>query len=111
MLKDGDEKDPKLKFWIKNKGFRLMDYPALGLKDVLCLPAKKTVSKYFLQSSIAIISFSNCHAHHHKAIDISLDKISYLASQVYTYSCKFLTYLLSHIIGPVTLFTYATLKK
>ena len=45
MLKGGDGKDPKLKFWIKNKGFRLMDYPALGLKDVLCLPAKKTVSK------------------------------------------------------------------
>ncbi len=26
MLKGGDGKDPKLKFWIKNKGFRLMPW-------------------------------------------------------------------------------------
>ena len=35
--------DPHFKFWVKSRGFRLLDYPALGLKNVLCLPAKKTV--------------------------------------------------------------------
>ena len=27
------------KHWISQKGFKLVDYPPLGLKDVLCLPA------------------------------------------------------------------------
>ncbi len=33
--------DAHFKFWVKYRGFRLMEYPALGLKNVLCLPAKK----------------------------------------------------------------------
>ena len=33
---------PKMpfKFLVKSHGFRLMDYPVLGLSNVLCLPAK-----------------------------------------------------------------------
>ena len=33
-----------LKFWVKSRKFSLMSYPALGLSDVLCLPARKKVS-------------------------------------------------------------------
>ncbi len=29
---------PKLKHWIKQRGFSLMNYGPLGLKNVLCLP-------------------------------------------------------------------------
>ena len=35
-------KDAHFKFWVKSRGFRLTDYPALGLHNVLCLPAKTT---------------------------------------------------------------------
>ena len=35
--------DPHFRFWVKKRKFRLMDYPSLGLKDVLCLPTKETV--------------------------------------------------------------------
>ena len=35
--------DSHFKFWVKSRGFRLMDYPVLGLKKVLCLLAKKKV--------------------------------------------------------------------
>ena len=35
--------DSHFKFWIKFRGFTLMDYPVFGLKNVLCLPAKKKV--------------------------------------------------------------------
>ena len=45
ILKGGDVKVSKFKFWVKDKQFRLMQYPSLGLKDVLCLPVKKKVSK------------------------------------------------------------------
>ena len=38
------DSDPRLKFWVKSRKFSLMSYPALGLSDVLCLPAKKKVS-------------------------------------------------------------------
>lgn len=31
------------KFWVKKRGFQIMSYSPLGLKDVLCLPAKKKV--------------------------------------------------------------------
>ena len=34
------EKDAHFRFWVK---FRLMDYPALGLKDILCVPVKTKV--------------------------------------------------------------------
>ena len=35
--------DVKFKFWVKQRGFSLMNYAPLGLKDVLCLPAKEQV--------------------------------------------------------------------
>ena len=35
--------DSHFKFWVKSRGFKLMDYPVLGLKNVLCLPVKKKV--------------------------------------------------------------------
>ena len=35
--------DAHLKFWVKSRGFRVMDCPTLGLMDVLCLPAKTKV--------------------------------------------------------------------
>lgn len=34
----------KFKFWVKQRGFSLINYSPLGLKDVLCLPSKKQVS-------------------------------------------------------------------
>ena len=45
MLKYGDDGDEPAKFkhWVKTRRFRLMSYPALGLVDVLCLPAKSEV--------------------------------------------------------------------
>ena len=30
----------QFKFWVKKKHFELINHPALGVKDVLCLPAK-----------------------------------------------------------------------
>ena len=45
LLKGGDVMDSKFKFCVKDKQFRLMQYLALGLKDVPCLPVKKKVSK------------------------------------------------------------------
>ena len=38
------EFDPIFKNWISRKGFKLVDYPPLSLKDVLCVPAKENVS-------------------------------------------------------------------
>ena len=35
--------DPHFKHWVKIRGFQLMDYPTLGLKNVLCLPCKNKV--------------------------------------------------------------------
>ncbi len=32
---------PKFKLWVKKRGFQLISYSPLGLRDVLCLPAKK----------------------------------------------------------------------
>ena len=34
----------KFKHWVKQRGFQLISHQALGLSDVLCLPAKKKVS-------------------------------------------------------------------
>ena len=39
-----NDSDHHLKFWVKSRKFSLMSYPALGLSDVLCLPARKKVS-------------------------------------------------------------------
>lgn len=39
-----EAKDAHFKFWVKSRGFRVMNFPALGLKDVLCLPAKTKVT-------------------------------------------------------------------
>ena len=36
----------KFKFWVKQRGFSLINYSPLDLKDVLCLPSKKQVSYY-----------------------------------------------------------------
>ncbi len=36
---------PEFKHWIKLQRFQLVPYTALGLKDVLCLPAKFQVMK------------------------------------------------------------------
>ena len=35
--------DSHFKHWIKTRGFQLMDYPTLGLRNVLCLPCKNKV--------------------------------------------------------------------
>ena len=34
---------PKFTHWVKQRGFSLMNYGALGLKDILCLPARSKV--------------------------------------------------------------------
>ena len=34
---------PKFKHWVRSRKFQLLSYPPLGLKDVLCLPAKSQV--------------------------------------------------------------------
>ena len=38
--------DPVFKNWISRKGLKLVDYPPLSLKDVVCLPAKEKVSMF-----------------------------------------------------------------
>ena len=40
--------DASFKHWVIKKGFKLIDYKLLGLKQVLCLPAKKKVRAYFI---------------------------------------------------------------
>eukprot|EP00731_Ephydatia_muelleri_P034823 Em0080g4a len=37
----------QFKFWVKKKRFELINHPALGVKDVLCLPAKTQISKLY----------------------------------------------------------------
>ena len=37
----------KFKFWVKQRGFSLINYSPLGLKDVLCLWSKKQVSYWY----------------------------------------------------------------
>ena len=44
---------------VKQKGFKLMSHHALGLKEVLCLPAKKKVC-YVYNYMILIQSLHNC---------------------------------------------------
>ena len=46
LKKEGDMNDytPKFRHWVKSKGFQLISHSGLGLKDVLCIPAKTSVS-------------------------------------------------------------------
>ena len=47
------------KLWVKSRGFRLMDYPVLGLSNVLCLPAKPQKKVYYaVQKMLCTIDFS-----------------------------------------------------
>jgi hypothetical protein len=39
-------KDAHFKHWVRSRGFRLVDYPVLGLHNVVCLPAKTKVNVY-----------------------------------------------------------------
>lgn len=34
---------PQFKHWVKQRGFNLMNHQPLGFKNVLCIPAKKSV--------------------------------------------------------------------
>ena len=45
LNKDGDQEDysPKFRHWVKTRGFQLVSHSALGLKNVLCIPAKTDV--------------------------------------------------------------------
>ena len=43
VLKGSEAHDARFKHWVKRRGFKLVSYSALGLYDVLCLPAKKPV--------------------------------------------------------------------
>ena len=38
-------KDAHFRFWVKSREFKLMDYPTLGLKNIVCIPAKAKVGK------------------------------------------------------------------
>ena len=38
------DEDAHFKYWVKSRGLRLMDYPSLGLKNILCVPAKAVVN-------------------------------------------------------------------
>ena len=46
LRKDGNPDDyiPKFKHWVKTRGFQLITHSALGLLNILCLPAKTNVS-------------------------------------------------------------------
>ena len=39
-----EEYDPVFKHWVSRKGFKLVEYSPLGLKDLLCVPAKEMVN-------------------------------------------------------------------
>ena len=38
--------NPKFRWWIKEKGYQLFNFPEIGLTDVLCVPPKKQVIKF-----------------------------------------------------------------
>ncbi len=40
---EADQYSPKFKHWVKQRSYKLVSHAALGLTDVLCLPAKKKV--------------------------------------------------------------------
>ena len=37
------EEDAHFRFWVKSREFKLMDYPALGFQNILCMPSKTKV--------------------------------------------------------------------
>lgn len=39
-----EDEDAYFKYWVKTCEFRLMDYPVLGLRNILCVPVKAKVS-------------------------------------------------------------------
>ena len=46
VLASGDRKharvdSPRFRFYVRNKGFAVIDLPVLGMKEVLCVPAPK----------------------------------------------------------------------
>ena len=43
LKKEGEQYCPKFRHWMKQRKFQLVSYSALGLHDVLCLPAKSEV--------------------------------------------------------------------
>ena len=48
VLKSESQKEcPKFKYCVEQRGFALINCGALGLKDVLCLPAKHKVITTF----------------------------------------------------------------
>ena len=47
LSRDSGKTSAHFKFWVKLRGFRLMDYPVLGLSNVLCLPAKPQKKVYY----------------------------------------------------------------
>ena len=49
FLKFGSSGSAKLKWTIKDKEFKLMNFPELNLTDVLCVPAKKKVSAFYIR--------------------------------------------------------------
>ena len=40
-LKDPSSTDKNFRFWIKKKGFRLLNVPSLGVREVLVMPVKE----------------------------------------------------------------------
>ena len=44
----GGTADPHFKFCVKNRGFKLMDYPILSLNNVLCFTMKKVQLLYII---------------------------------------------------------------
>ena len=51
VLKGAPESEtycPKFRHWVRRRGFKLVSHSALGLCDVLCLPAKKPVSVLYV---------------------------------------------------------------
>ena len=44
VLKGSEAYDARFRHWVRQRGFKLVSYSALGLCDVLCLPAKTPVS-------------------------------------------------------------------
>ena len=49
QLCENSSSDPNAKFrwWVKDKGYKLFNFPEIGLTDVLCIPAKNQVIIYF----------------------------------------------------------------
>ena len=41
LQSEGPADTPRFRFYVRRKGFKLIDLPTLGLKDVLCVPAPK----------------------------------------------------------------------